>query len=57
MVARAQRNEALLQRQRAEERQQIAISRQLATQSDLVEREASNETLETLLAVEAARRS
>ena len=57
IVARAQRNEALLQRQRAEERERIAVSRQLAAQADLVERETSNVTVRSLLSIEAARRS
>ena len=45
------------QRQRtlAEERQQLAIARQLTAQIDAVERETSNLTLRTLLAIEAAR--
>ena len=57
IVARAQRNEAVLQRQRAEERERIAVSRQLAAQADLVERETSNVTVRSLLSIEAARRS
>ena len=54
---RAARIEEERQRLLAEERHQIAVSRQLATQADLVDRETSNVTIKSLLAVEAARRS